>query len=319
MSNIDCKSDYGYNQAARGSGCVPVDAPVFKTGDRLRRAGDGGFDSHALPIGLDRRGSQMGKKQDVLTKIFRHCQQRGDFVFDNELVKEICREVDFKNPFDVTKIDKSELYPDVMKQGVGYFLIHLGKGSHQFVPNPSLAYHRLEPIDEGESKVWEYVPSILNDFDSSEANILSVAYNQLILHDFLYGDRKAELVLYLSRRTKFNAEYRIGSTPVSAAGIQAEMDLILVRNNDVTIIEGKNDFPDDFAIYQLFHPFLYFDNYRQNSTLDIGRIRCCYVQRKREGNMSILRMHLYRFRERNMTAIELVRKREYVLERRDPL
>jgi len=56
MANIDCKFVGGYNQTAKGSGCVPVDAPVFKTGDRLRRAGDGGFDSHALPkIGLDSR------------------------------------------------------------------------------------------------------------------------------------------------------------------------------------------------------------------------------------------------------------------------
>lgn len=32
-----------------GSACVPVNAPVFKIGGRLRRVGDGGFDSHALP------------------------------------------------------------------------------------------------------------------------------------------------------------------------------------------------------------------------------------------------------------------------------
>jgi hypothetical protein len=32
-----------------GSGCVPVDAPVFKTGGRLRGASGGGFDSHPLP------------------------------------------------------------------------------------------------------------------------------------------------------------------------------------------------------------------------------------------------------------------------------
>ncbi len=261
----------------------------------------------------------MGKKQEVLAKIFRHCQRRGDFVFDNDLVRKICEEVGFKNHFDVTKVDKSTLYPDVMQQGQGHFIIHLGGGRHQFVPNQSLAYHRLEPIDEGESQVWEYVPSILNDFDSSEANILSVAHNQLILHDFLYRDRKAELVLYLARRTKFNAKYRIGSISVSATKIQMEMDLVLVRNGDVTIVEAKNGFPDDFAVYQLFHPFLYFDNYRQDGTLDIDRIRCCYVQRQREADVSILRMHLYRFRERDMASIELIRKREYVLERREPL
>lgn len=30
-------------------------APVFKIGERLRRAGAGGFDSHALPRGLTER------------------------------------------------------------------------------------------------------------------------------------------------------------------------------------------------------------------------------------------------------------------------
>lgn len=56
MSGIVRESVCGYNEVIRGSGCVPVDAPVFKTGGRLRRAGDGGFDSHALPkIDLDSR------------------------------------------------------------------------------------------------------------------------------------------------------------------------------------------------------------------------------------------------------------------------
>lgn len=56
VSDIARKFVCGYNGMTRGSGCVPVDAPVFKTGGRLRRAGDGGFDSHALPkIDLDSR------------------------------------------------------------------------------------------------------------------------------------------------------------------------------------------------------------------------------------------------------------------------
>ena len=38
-----------------GSGCVPVDAPVFKIGGRSRRASGGGFDSHPLPL-VTRRG-----------------------------------------------------------------------------------------------------------------------------------------------------------------------------------------------------------------------------------------------------------------------
>lgn len=261
----------------------------------------------------------MGKKRDILENIFLYCMGRGDLVFHNDLVREFCDEVNFRNHHDVTKIDRTELYPPSMQRGAGYFLIHLGDGWHQFIPNQSLAYHELEPIGVGESKPWPYVPSILNDFDSSEANILSVAYNQLILHDFLYADRLAPLVVYFSRRTKFNSNYTIDSTPVSAQKMQMEMDLVLLRDRDVTIVEAKNGFPDDFAVYQLFNPFLYFDNFRQSGKLDIESIQCCYVQREREYGTSVLRMHLYRFPKRDMAAIELVRKREYVLEMTNPL
>ena len=169
----------------------------------------------------------MGKKQEVLTKIFRHCQQRGDFVFDNDLVKEICQEVDFKNPFDVTKIDRSALYPDVMKQGTGYFIIHLGEGQHQFVPNVSLAYHQLEVIDKAQSIAWKYRPSLLNEFDTSESNIISVGLNQRILHDFLYDDIEADAKQYMPRRTKITEQYTIDAREINVINLQMEIDAVL--------------------------------------------------------------------------------------------
>ena len=261
----------------------------------------------------------MGKKQEVLARLFLECQDKGTYVIHKEDVRRVCNDVGLGNQFDATKVDRSALYPDVMQQGAGYFLIHLGKGSHQFVPNQTLAYHPFETIDEAESGVWEYVPSILNDFDSSEANILSVAYNQLILHDFLYGDRRANPEVYLARRTKFTGEYTIDSQPVSVTQVQLEMDLVLEWNGSVTIMEAKNGFHNDFAVYQLFHPYLYFDHFRRSGTLDIKEIQCCYLQRRKQGGESTLRLHLYRFHERDLSSIELIRKREYVLERREPL
>ena len=261
----------------------------------------------------------MSKKREVLARLFLECQNKGEYIIDRKDVRRVCDEVDFGNQFDVTKVDRSSLYPDVMKQGTGYFIAHLGKGRHQFVPNQSLAYHPFEAIDQAETGVWEYVPSILNDFDSSEANILSVAYNQLILHDFLYGDRRANPEIYLARRTKFTGEYTIDSQPISVTQVQLEMDMALEWNGDVTIMEAKNGFHDDFAVYQLFHPYLYFDHFRRRGTLDIKGIQCCYLQRRKRKGISTLRLHLYRFYERDLSLIELVRKREYVLERRDPL
>ncbi|MCW3134124.1 MAG: hypothetical protein N2V78_07355 [Methanophagales archaeon] len=42
----------------------------------------------------------------------------------------------------------------------------------------------------------------LNEFDTSESNILSVASNQRIIHDFLYEDIVASPKVYSARRTK---------------------------------------------------------------------------------------------------------------------
>lgn len=67
-------------------------------------------------------------------------------------------------------------------------------------------------------------------------------------------------------------------------------------------------------------PISNFDHFHRSGTLDIKDIQCCYFQRhKKRDQNSILRLHLYRFYERELSSIELVRKREYVLERRDPL
>ncbi len=256
----------------------------------------------------------MGKKQDVLGRLFRICQARGDLVFDNDLVKEVCQEIGFKNPFDATKVDRTDLYPDVMQQGGGYFVIHLGEGRHQFVPNQALAYHQFEVIEPHESVAWRYRQSLLNEYDTSESNIISVGLNQRILHDFLYDDIVANPKWYGSRRTKFTGRYTIASQGIHVRKLQMEIDAVLELDNVVTIVEGKNGFPEDFAVYQLFHPYLYFEDIRQRGKLLIEGIQCCYLQRLRDATGSTLRLYLYRFHDSELSSIELIRKREYVLE-----
>ena len=53
----------------------------------------------------------MGTKQDVITEIFKLCRDREDFVFDNTLVKQVCKKYSFGNPFDVTKLDDTSRFP----------------------------------------------------------------------------------------------------------------------------------------------------------------------------------------------------------------
>ncbi len=54
------------------------------------------------------------------------CESKNNYVFDNELIKEICKEVGFKNPFDVTKLDSIEKLPkEFIKEDIA--IIHLGQ------------------------------------------------------------------------------------------------------------------------------------------------------------------------------------------------
>lgn len=53
----------------------------------------------------------MGTKQDVVTEIFKFCRDRGDFVFANTLVKQVCKKYGFGNPFDATKLDDTSRFP----------------------------------------------------------------------------------------------------------------------------------------------------------------------------------------------------------------
>jgi hypothetical protein len=49
LSSLDFCIVFCSHYTSPGSGCVPVDAPVFKIGGRSRRASGSGFDSHPLP------------------------------------------------------------------------------------------------------------------------------------------------------------------------------------------------------------------------------------------------------------------------------
>jgi hypothetical protein len=89
----------------------------------------------------------MSKKEQVLTEIFRICQQRNNFLFHNNLVKEVSQKIGFGNPFDATKIDNKANLPKILLDN-DYAIIHLGNGMHQFVKGIDNIYHDFEPIQQ---------------------------------------------------------------------------------------------------------------------------------------------------------------------------
>jgi hypothetical protein len=258
----------------------------------------------------------MGTKQDVITDIFNLCKKRKDFVFDNVLVKEVCKKRGFGNPFDATKLDDTSKFPQILLDE-DYFILHLGEGRHRFVKGISNGFHTFEKIDNKKIFDWKYRKSILNEFDTSESNILSVANNQRIIHDFLYEDIVANPKVYNARRTKMDLVYHVGKEKIKADNLQMEIDLTMELHGVVTIFEGKNGFPQDFAIYQLFHPFKYYSVLKEQKKLDVKIITCCYILRKREQKRSVLRLYNYTFEnEEDMNSIRLLKKAQYNLIRR---
>lgn len=258
----------------------------------------------------------MGTKQDVITEIFKGCKKGKDFVFDNTLVKKVCKKHGFGNPFDITKIDDTSRFPQILLDE-DCFILHLGEGRHKFVEGIERGFHVFEKVDGKKIFDWKYRKSILNELDTSESNILSVANNQRIIHDFLYEDIVASPKVYNARRTKMNLSYQVGKEKIMAQNLQMEIDLTMELGGAITTFEGKNGFPENFAIYQIFHPFKYYSMLKKEKKLDVKQITCCYVLRKRERGISVLRLYNYTFEdENNMTSIKLLKNAQYNLIKR---
>lgn len=258
----------------------------------------------------------MSKKEEVITKLFEDCRANNNWIFDNDKVKEVCVEVGFGNPFDVTKIDNQHKLPKILKEN-DYALIHLGDGKHQFIKGNAKLYHVFENVEK--TIEWEYKKSLLNEYNSSESNILSVANNQRILHHFLF-ELDTEFTnlpieerpkTYFPHRTKTSFNYFIGpDVNLILDKIQIEIDLTIEYKGIIGVFEAKNGKPDSFAVYQLYHPFLYY----YNAGLTNKAILCVYVVKTIEKGITCLRLWAYTFEKpEDMASIKLKKSACYKL------
>ncbi len=260
------------------------------------------------------------KKSQVIEELFAYCfgkfensHNEQDLLFDNALVKRISVSKGFGNAFDVTKIDNTSKLPTTLRRN-DFFIVHIGSGIHKFARGISYGYHDFEGIQNEEKIDWTYRRSILNDLDTSEASILSLAANQKIINDFLYSDITKNPKVYNSRRTKVDLSYKIGPNDISTNKLQIEIDLTMENEGEVTVFEGKNGFPSNFAVYQLFHPYAYFSKLNREKNLNISRIACCYVLRRKVRGLSTLRLYKYDFTDcESLNSIHLIKKAEYRL------
>jgi len=262
------------------------------------------------------------KKDQVIEQLFKICKQKKDFVFHNDLVKDVCKEIGFGNPFDATKLDNKTKLPQILLKN-DYAIIHIGSGNHKFIKGIDKVYHNFEPIQE---KIdWEYKKSLLNQYNTSESNILSVANNQRILHHFLFGkDTEFDDVdilkrpkTYFPHRTKTSFEYYFGKgTKMELKNIQIEVDLTIEFQGNIGVFEGKNGKPDSFSLYQIYHPFLYYYNANKQKELEgkIKKIYCVYVVREKGKENDTVKLWAYTFENPlDITTIKFIKSASYKL------
>lgn len=251
---------------------------------------------------------RVNKKEQVITKLYQICKLQKNFIFDNNQVEKMCSDAGFVNKFDATKLDSSRTLPDVLKND-DVFVAHLGQGMHQFVRGASVVYHKFEPVQEENKYQWNYRPGMLDNINDSESNILSVGYNQRIIHDFLYRDITASPKVYGSHRTQIPLNYQIGSDKVEGKRVQIEIDFTAEYLGTITVFEAKKGKPDDFNVFQLFNPFRYYLQQMQESG-QVKAVECCYLLHYKKS----LRLYLYSFEEsHNPGSIKLQRSAEYML------
>ncbi len=96
-----------------------------------------------------------------------------------------------------------------------------------------------------------------------------------------------------------------------------EIDLTVEYNGIITVIEAKNNFLQDFSVYQIFHPVKYYNQKLQDASPQPRAVNACYVLREKQKGAVLVRMYLYRFTDLDrIDSIVLERKAEYRLVRR---
>jgi len=260
------------------------------------------------------------KKEEVIKELYEICKQKNDYVFHNDTVKEVCMRIGFGNPFDVTKLDSKAKLPKILLDN-DLAIIHIGNGKHKFIKGIDKVYHKFEPIQK--TITWYYRKSLLNHYNSSESNILSVANNQRILHHFLFEkDKEFEDIdilkrpkTYFPHRTKTSFKYSFGKqAKLELTNIQIEVDLTIEFQGTIGIFEAKNGKHDSFSVYQLYHPFLYYHNAKNTIKGKIKKIYGVYVVREKLKTGDILKLWAYTFlKPLDITSIKCIKSASYKL------
>ncbi len=252
------------------------------------------------------------RKRDVIDAIFNRLKEKypksSILKFDNKEVKRVSGD-SFVNQFDATKYDTSKILPDILKKE-GFFIVHLGGGNHAFVKG--VGYHNFEKIKT--IKEWVSGKSVIDEISQSEAQSASTAFNDKIIHDFLFEDKTKHINLHTARRSKTSYEFVIDGKPLRTDKLQIEIDGIYESEEEKTIavVEVKNQEHEDFEIRQLFSTMKYLEKFKGWKIPRDYKIRLLFMVRKKDKIEDKFKIYEYDFIDKmNPNSIKLVKAIQY--------
>jgi len=103
----------------------------------------------------------MATKKEIIEYIFKECEKNGNYVFNNNYVKNVLQKLNSStNPYDITKLDSKDKYPEYVKNK-NFALIHLGSGKHKFIKVLDKLYPKFDTIKKEEVINFLYRPRML--------------------------------------------------------------------------------------------------------------------------------------------------------------
>jgi hypothetical protein len=258
----------------------------------------------------------MSNKRETLKRIFDKLYDPKKYVilFDNDHdVKPAAREVGFRNPFDVTKIDKRSQFPEIMHQK-GYSVLHLGGGNHAFV-RADIFMPLQEPKEVEE---WKLEPSVVSKISESESKAISDAYNNQIIKDFLFPKSGKIPFLHISRRFKTSFSFKVAGQTLTVKSMQAEADAIFETSDTIAVIEAKNSKKEilpEFNILQLYVPFKHLKTLQEEKRIPSEmNIRTVFLTRNEVKGKLFFDLHEFGFSDlEDFSSARLIRSKRYYL------
>jgi len=252
------------------------------------------------------------RKQAVILELFSELRRPGEHLdilnFTTDRVRELCREHEFRNPFDATNFDTIERLPTKL-QDEGYFIVHLGRGDHAFVRGQG--YHVLEPIQT--TKGWPGAESLVDKLGISEASAISTMYNDRIIHDFLYAGSDADLQVHTARRSNATFSFQVNKQQLHADWVQVEIDGFFEGPNLIVPVNIKNGKRSNFEIRQMFTIMKYLEQFQLDGRIPSRtKSRLLYINRIKASSRDDFDIYEYRWKNpSDFNGFEFVKSVRY--------